>query len=155
MKNFIYNTLMIFAITIIVFSIFSALELDFWKYRMYRVGSGSMEPYLKVGDIIIIKETTNYEVGDVVTFKQGEEYVTHRIVLKNGEIVTTKGDANNTNDSSIKTKEIVGKLIYKIPAIGSINKLLSRPLSWIIIFFAGLFITILTSYERKKGKHAL
>ncbi|MCX4255253.1 MAG: signal peptidase I [Bacilli bacterium] len=77
------------------------------------VSSGSMEPELSIGDIIIIKECANYEVGDIITYNVEDKYfVTHRIVDKEGNDFVTKGDNNNVKDNQIVLKEnIEGKVI--------------------------------------------
>ncbi len=77
------------------------------------VSSGSMEPELSIGDIIIIKECANYEVGGIITYNVEDKYfVTHRIVDKEGNDFVTKGDNNNVKDNQIVLKEnIEGKVI--------------------------------------------
>lgn len=77
------------------------------------VSSGSMEPELSVGDVIIIKECANYEVGDIITYNVEDKYfVTHRIVDKEGNSFVTKGDNNNIEDNQVVLKEnIEGKVI--------------------------------------------
>lgn len=96
------------------------------------VSSGSMETELSVGDVIIIKQCENYEVGDVVTYDVENEYlVTHRIIEKKEDGFVTKGDNNNFEDAEIIRKEnIEGKVICK-----------SRVLKWLYNYW---FITILT-----------
>jgi signal peptidase len=94
--------------------------------KTYSVMSGSMEPTIKTGSLVFIKPSSNYEVGEIVTFKNQEkakETITHRIAeieTKEGErLFTTRGDANLTPDSKKITQgEIVGKVVYKIPYLG-------------------------------------
>ena len=40
-------------------------------YSLINIVSGSMEPALSVGDLIIVTEQEDYEVGDVVVFQEG------------------------------------------------------------------------------------
>ena len=72
-----------------------------------------METQIHKGDYIIVKNTNNYKKGDIVTYKENDYYITHRIVEINGNKVITKGDANNTNDEEIDKNDIVGKYIFK------------------------------------------
>ena len=102
-----------------------------------------MEPYLKINDLIIIKNSDNYKLNDIITFKNNNEYVTHRIIYITDDEIITKGDANNTEDKPITKDKIVGKLIYKFHVIGYINYLLSKPFTWILLFIIGLLITYL------------
>ena len=83
-------------------------------FSVLRVDSGSMEPSISVGDILIIKECGNYEVNDVITYNVDNDYlVTHRIIEKKEDNnFVTKGDNNNTKDNDKVTKEnIEGKVI--------------------------------------------
>ena len=79
---------------------------------IYKVQTGSMEDGIHAGDYILIYKKKNYNIGDVVTFKKDNYHVTHRIIKKNGNKITTKGDANNIEDEEINEKSIIGKVIY-------------------------------------------
>ena len=61
-------------------------------YKFMIVSSGSMEPYLPVGSLVIVTpcEYEDLELGDIVTMDAGGIYLTHRIV--------GKFDAKNPND---------------------------------------------------------
>ena len=144
----IFYTLIILLIT---FNILSAFNISFFGFRIFRVGSGSMIPYLEINDIVITKKTNEYEENDVITFKEEDQYITHRIVQINGETIITKGDANNTNDKPIKKGVIVGRIILKITGLGFIIYLFSNPIAWILLFVIGLII-IFFSTDNKKGK---
>ena len=81
--------------------------------RVYKVLTGSMELKIHPGDYIVVTNSKNYKVGDIVTYKQDKYYITHRIIEMNGNKVVTKGDANNVSDEEINIKDIVGKYLYK------------------------------------------
>ncbi|MBR1679848.1 MAG: signal peptidase I [Bacilli bacterium] len=81
------------------------------KVEIYNVKTGSMEAKIHVGDYILILKKSRYDIGDVITFASNNSYVTHRIVRINGDKITTKGDANNTEDETISSSSIVGKVI--------------------------------------------
>lgn len=93
-------------------------------YTFFEVISGSMSPSIEKWDLILIKEMDNYEVGDVVSFKYEDAYITHRIVEKNDETYITKGDANNTVDTPITKDKIAGKVV----------KIYSHAAAWIKVF---------------------
>ena len=83
----------------------------------------------------------NYKANDIVTYKDSSnQYVTHRIVSINDDTVITKGDANNTEDSPIKKKDIIGKMIFKLSMLGFIVYLFNKPIIWILIFIIGILI---------------
>ena len=81
------------------------------KVEIYNVKTGSMEDKIHAGDYILIFKKESYAIGDVITFRTENGYVTHRITKIEGDYVTTKGDANNTEDETISSSSIVGKVI--------------------------------------------
>ena len=81
------------------------------KVEIYVVKTGSMEEKIHIGDYILIFRKNSYNVGDVVTYTSNDGFITHRIVKKDGSKITTKGDANNTEDNEIVESNIVGKVI--------------------------------------------
>ena len=150
MKEKVYKILIIIFAIILVINIFSILNLSFFGFRIYKIGSGSMEPYLKVNDYIIVKRKKDYHVGNVVTYKKNNEYITHRIKSIDGDIVITQGDNNNTMDKPINKTAIIGKLVYKSHILNIIFGLLNKPVLWVLLFIVGLVITILIPDKRKE-----
>ena len=143
MKKIIYTILTFLIFVILIFSILSSCNISFFGFRIYKVGSGSMEPYLNIKDLIIIKKSNIYKINNIITYENNEgSTTTHRIVSIVGDKYITKGDANNTEDLPITKDKIIGKLIFRIHNIGFINYLLSKPTFWIILFIFGFVITI-------------
>ena len=155
MKKLISKIFLIVVVVVIFINVFSIFNLSFFGIRTYRVVSGSMEPYLKVGNLILIKKSSKYKVGDVITYKIANEYVTHRIVSIDEDKIITKGDANNVEDPSISKKCVIGKLIYKFWFVGFINYLLLKPFTWILLFIIGLVITIFIPNPPQEKKKKL
>lgn len=87
------------------------------RFRFFVVMSGSMEPVLPVGTIIIVNTgCKEAEPGEIVTFCMGETIVTHRTVGKEGDWYITKGDANDEPDSvRIHQDRIIGTVCGWIP----------------------------------------
>ncbi|HUZ19488.1 MAG TPA: signal peptidase I [Acidimicrobiales bacterium] len=67
-------------------------------YKVYVVHTGSMTPTIPTRSLVIVREH-HFHVGQVVSFHVNGGIVTHRLLAidKNGTI-TTKGDANATDD---------------------------------------------------------
>ncbi len=92
----------LFAIVVLVVVI--AVGAYGWSQgaRFYSVESGSMSPILGSGDLVIdlpVTSATVFHVGDVVTFHPTPGYTTtHRIVAITKDGITTRGDANPTDD---------------------------------------------------------
>lgn len=111
-------------ICIFALSYFSQQPYFPWNVRLLVVRSGSMEPTIMTGDVILIRRSKNYGEKDVVTFIDPKEIViTHRIVKANnadGQITfTTKGDNNHAVDPEpIRGTDILGKWFLTIPYLG-------------------------------------
>ena len=93
--------------------------------------TGSMEPAIIPGDIIIIQERKDYETGDIITYK-ANSYITHRIMEKVPNGYITKGDVNDIADSEIRADQVVGKVISVIPRVGHIVFFLQNPLNLLL-----------------------
>lgn len=99
--------------------------------------SGSMEPELGVGDVVVESTISplDAKVGDVVTFRDPERpdrLITHRVrrVRASGDEVsfTTKGDANNTVETwQIARHGGIGRVQYRVPKLGYAVAWISRP----------------------------
>ncbi len=98
---------------------------SFGGYMMFRVVTGSMEPTVPTGALLISKSTDVAEVqpGDIICFRTQEaqiagKVVTHRVVEKleaaDGSILLrTRGDANLVSDSYlVDADNMIGKVIW-------------------------------------------
>ena len=122
--------------------------------KSYVIISGSMQPELNIGDIVIVKKVEDLQEGDIISFRQGQSVITHRInkiMDENGEIVyQTKGDNNNIEDSGTITDSVIeGKVIYKISKLGKISLFLQNK---IIIIIIVLLLYVYISYSGVKEK---
>ncbi|MBQ6477616.1 MAG: signal peptidase I [Bacilli bacterium] len=96
----------------------------YFRYFAIAIASGSMEPKIYRGDIVIVDQKfSNLKKGDVIAFKQNNIIIVHRIVkiikYDKSNLYYTKGDANNKMDDFITEKDmIVGKVKIKLPLIG-------------------------------------
>lgn len=91
-------------------------------YSALTVKTGSMSGTIEIGDLIIIKDTGDYEIGDIVTFLQKGDSIptTHRIIdsREDGSFIT-KGDANNVQDALPVSKDIIlGEVVKVLPEVG-------------------------------------
>ncbi len=97
------------------------------------VASGSMSPFLNVGDIVILTggSPLDIKVGDVVAlnvaprFQQQYNYpsvVTHRVVevVKVGSDIyfQTKGDATEKDPFTVPASDVTGLYAWRIPYVG-------------------------------------
>ncbi len=94
------------------------------------IATGSMEPMIKPGDVILIKKVVGIEdinklkVGDVMQFRRGSILITHRIIeikeIENeGLQFQTKGDNNSGPDIDlVKPADVKGTVIKVVPKVG-------------------------------------
>ena len=111
--------------------------------------SGSMEPELYKGDLIVVKETTEYAERDVVVYQEGYSLVVHRIISINGEEIITQGDANDTADHPITPKELKGKVIFHIPYLGTLVGIIKTPIGTIVVIALAI---VLVEIPRRNDK---
>lgn len=113
--------------------------------------SGSMEPELSKGDLIIVTQAQTYSEKDIVVFQDKSSLVVHRIVAIDGETITTQGDANPSPDEPISKSVIKGKVIFCIPFVGNAVSFVKTPLGTICIIAAAIaLIEIPRRNEKKK-----
>ena len=118
----------------------------FLPYRTYAVQTGSMEPVMPVGSMVVVTpvEASDLEVGDIITFTppgHGDELVTHRIVAKrsagSAPVLLTKGDANDVRDSWQITARGTGwKVSSIVPHAGFVLSITTAPLGRLVLLGA-------------------
>jgi signal peptidase len=128
-KNFIYITAIFLLAAVAGTFALSALSVP-GGVKVFTVQSGSMEPEIKTGSVVVVKPANNYEEGEIVTFRAKDSApnsktgtITHRInevIEKDGEIVfKTKGDANSSPDTdTVKKANVIGREILSVPYLG-------------------------------------
>ncbi len=112
------------------------------NYKAFITRSGSMEPTIMTGDVIIDSLTPQkVKSGVIITFKdEKNRTISHRVIKltqkKNRTYYTTKGDHNNAPDpNQITDANIIGFYRYRLPYLGIFIVNLRKP--------AGLFLLIL------------
>jgi signal peptidase len=128
--NVVYTAVSVLLLFIAGVTVLSALGLP-QSLRFFVVQTGSMEPSIKTGSLVLVQPASIYSKDDVVTFhslndkdaQNRKTTITHRIanVEVNGSttLYTTKGDANKTTDFiKIEKNVILGKVILTVPFLG-------------------------------------
>ena len=135
-------------------------------YATLTIETGSMNGYsamvkdgkpkqVSIGDMIVIKKTGDYTIGDVITFlPEGDKVpTTHRIIgyTENGYI--TKGDANNIKDTvPIEKERVLGEVVMHSPGLGRFSGWVKKEgwiylLSGLAIIAIGAFVITLSNEE--------
>ena len=123
----------------------------------YIIQSGSMSPAYPVGSVVMTKPGdgfvspipfANYDIGDVISYKQGNSIVTHRIIEVNQKGVEfsyqTRGDANKLADSNlVEESKIIGEVVMVVPYIGKIFAFAKQPTGFItLVLIPSLYIMV-------------
>lgn len=140
--------MIIFNFTLIIKSFINPNQApDFFGYKSFVIVSGSMEPTIRKGDAIFVKEVPEEEIkeNDIISFTQGETNVTHRVIEmieENGiRKYKTKGDNNNTEDKEkITYGQIEGKYQFKINQFGIVVHILKSKITLMILIVMIVFI---------------
>ena len=153
---------------VIPFLIFAVPQLV-GAEQSYVVLSGSMEPAISPGDVIIVNEVpaSAIAVGDVITFGDGQAAppTTHRVVdiqqTNDGLVFETKGDANeNVDIRTVAPADLRGKVmtlpvaipgnghtLFVIPAIGYVSQFIDTPLGFLLFVGVPLFLLSITEFR--------
>lgn len=118
--------------------------------------SGSMEPAIHTGSVVVIKPVKEYKIGDVVTFGKDTKTAiptTHRIIdmrISSGETYfKTKGDANDDPDASeLRTSNILGKEILSIPYLGYLINFAKQPIGFLILIILPAGLIMLDEFRK-------
>lgn len=109
------------------------------------VMSGSMEPAIPVGSIVVVKrvDADDVEVGDIIAFQMGESKTLHRVVDKVFDVgffeggsfyFRTKGDANEDPDPWIvRPEQVSGALLLTIPYYGRLIHFAGTPIGFTLM----------------------
>jgi signal peptidase len=133
--------------------------------KFFTVQSGSMEPAVKMGGIVMVKPVDEYKIGDVITFGEvtkEKSPTTHRIYdlkIQGGQSVyLTKGDANEDPDQKeIAKRDVIGKVIVSAPYLGYAVDFARKPIGFALIIIVPAALIVFDElrkivYEIKKKK---
>lgn len=123
-------------------------------FYMFNIVSESMEPTFFKDDLVVVKkiELSNLQKGDIITFRQEDRIISHRIVkiiIEKGKIkFITKGDNNEVQDKeSIEINNIYGKVVFSIPKIGKLIHYIQNSRGFINIFIFVIIVFVLVSLK--------
>ncbi len=92
----------------------------------FNVLTGSMSPTYPVGTLVFVQAKDPYSIraGEVVSVVMNDklDILTHRVVQNNydDKTITTRGDANNSNDSPTLYDNVVGVVVFSLPYVGAV-----------------------------------
>ena len=108
-------------ITILIITLTTIIVIYTYNFRLL-LDTGSMEPLLKGGDIIItVDYTGNAEKGDIIAF----DGILHRIVDIDENGYTTMGDANLTPDVGYRQESDIDEIYVAKVRLGIFSEWIS------------------------------
>ncbi|OGY18615.1 MAG: signal peptidase I [Candidatus Chisholmbacteria bacterium RIFCSPLOWO2_01_FULL_50_28] len=126
--------------------------------KPYVVMSGSMEPAVRLGSVVVVRPQSSYSSNDVVTYAPNgdkEKPVTHRILFKSypdgitqAPVYLTKGDANEDFDrAAVSAKDVIGKSLFVIPFLGYVVNFAKQPYGFIFLVIVPATIVIYEEFK--------
>ena len=129
--SFILNVLIYVAIVAAI--VYGVPKFLSWKlgteFPIAAITSGSMWPVLKEYDVVLIKKVPKdaIHVGDIVVWQNVKGFTIHRVAKLDQDTLTTKGDANFTEDKPVAYADVIGKTVMigstplRIPYLGYVS----------------------------------
>jgi len=150
----VFTYILLFILILVIYGKCSMMFTDrlypsYFGYTMFEVASGSMAPTLQVDDVIFVNITrNNLKKGDIIAFLNDDVVITHRILLVDNDIITVKGDSNNTIDKPINRDQVIGKVIKVFPKMGVWKKVITEPKILFAIFITLVLFDFALSYNK-------
>jgi len=117
---------------IVVLTASFVLTASYRSWEFDAVLSGSMQPALKVGGLVVIKpaEGQGIKMGDVISFKLPgiDTPICHRVIdiveTDEGLFFQTMGDANEEPDLAlVSVQDVTGRAVFYAPYVGYLGHL--------------------------------
>ena len=105
-------------------------------YAPYRILTGSMEPVLQTGEVVLIDtDDREIEPGEIIAFWEGTHVVIHRVQeIKSNDTYITKGDANPTIDfNPVDQRELIGSLWIRLGGGTKIWDIFSSNIRYVLL----------------------
>lgn len=127
-------------------------EPEIFGYQLKTVLSGSMEPDIQTGSIIVVEpggDMTRFDKNDIITFRdEDKDLTTHRIVEveKSGEhtMYQTKGDNNDVPDTNpVLSDNVVAEYTgYSVPYIGYLTNYAQSKNGALLLLLPGVLLLL-------------
>lgn len=93
----------------------AAIILINFRFDFFYIKTGSMEPELPVGSVVMIDPCVRPKLGDIFAYENHGSTVIHRIVGMEGGSYIFQGDANPSPDgAAVEESRLIGKAVVRI-----------------------------------------
>jgi signal peptidase I len=140
----------VLAVVVLVVSFVMVAAQYGWEFDA--VLSGSMEPALAVGGLVVIRpvDAQQMKIGDVISFKLPgiDTPICHRVIdvreSDGGRLFQTQGDANEEPDLNlVPAGAVTGKEVFYLPYVGNLARLAEFGRQRVNILGRGLPVAVL------------
>ena len=155
-KKIIKFVILIILIVLFIVNLMLSIEENthIFGIYMFNIVSESMEPTFYKDDLAVVKscDIEELKTGDIITFKQEDRIISHRIVditkEKEEKNFITKGDNNEVEDvEPVDIQNIYGKVVLIIPKIGKIVNYIQNVRGFINVCILIVIICILINFR--------
>ncbi len=167
----VISTLLVIAVLAMLATVFiqriTGREPTLFGYRINYIRTGSMEPTIKEGDVILCRNVTAEAVakGDIITYTNDGRLTTlpegqtvcHRVVEEpytvDGEIrLTTQGDANGSPDPEITGAQVIGRFVKKLTIMTLFYKVFLTKWGFLIVIIPLALMLVVELYGLTHSK---
>ena len=167
----VVSTLIVIAVLLMLAAVFvqriTGREPSLFGYRMNYIRTGSMDPTIKEGDVILCRNVDAGSVakGDIITYTNdgrltslpAGETVCHRVVeepyTEDGEIhLTTRGDANGASDPEIVGSQVIGRFVRKLTVMTLFYKVFLTKWGFLIVIIPLALMLVIEIYGMAHSK---
>lgn len=157
------DVLLVVVIIAVFFAVYSLVQLtvfdkdyvNYFGYTVFEVESGSMSPAINIDDMILVKLDADIKKNDIITYIQGQDFITHRVVEVLDDKLITKGDFNNSEDKIVAKEMVLGKIVKVFPKFGVWRDIILSPKVIALIFATLILFSFGCAYTDKKGSMSL
>lgn len=116
------------------------LEVNGYSY--FKIDNATLEPDIRKNNIVILKDSEDIDVGDYVTFLEGEkkEVVLRKVVERNEYrlvVDITNNYENKDYKNEINIDDVKAKMIYNNNTFSTVMNILLNPVVLVILLFLG------------------
>jgi signal peptidase len=138
---------------LLITSVLFVVITPFFGWRTEIVLSGSMEPAIQTGSVVVSRPIAADDVreGDIIMFASpdGHSLTTHRVFKvepdNDGLHFTTKGDANKGADiNAVVPGQIVGNIVFSVPYLGYLVAFIRTPVGLVLFLVVPAAILIIS-----------
>jgi signal peptidase len=138
-------------ITFVQINILNYRYINFAGYTLFTTETGSMSPTIEIGDIVIVKINDEFEENDIISYKDEDNIITHRVKKIEDNKIITQGDNNNSEDDKIDKDKVIGRVVYTIHNVEIWKNVFSDISVIIPLTITVILLILIIAYKEKNN----